>query len=217
MRKKLVILILSVLFLPAWISIGPAEEQTAVVAKVTTEKGSLKLRATADSKGRVLDEIPNGTCVLATEEGGTWCRVVYKDQAGYCRTSFLILLREADTSLLDYRVLRKGMKGDDVLAVKKRLQELGYIRSGSELTNVYNNTLAERIILFQRQTGMTEDGTASQELQAYLFSDKAPDCTQALPRVRSRVASQGGGNRVICGCCFGEGCECCDFTGWITY
>ena len=63
---------------------------------------------------------------------------------------------------------------------------------------------------------MTEDGIASQELQAYLFSDKAPACTQTLPRVRTRVP-QSGESPVICGCCFGEGCECCGFTGWITY
>ena len=45
----------------------------------------------------------------------------------------------------------------------------------------YNDVAAERVILFQRQTGMTEDGVASQELQAYLFSDKAPVCGQTLP------------------------------------
>ena len=214
--KKLLsgFLALLLVLTPAVLCAG--EASGGIVAKVTTPKGPLKLRASADGKSRVLDEIPNGTCLLVLEEGNAWCRVSWQERTGWCKTSCLILLRDADLSLLDYRVLNKGDKGEDVLALKRRLQELGYIRKGSELTNVYNDVTAERVILFQRQTGMTEDGIASQELQAFLFSDRAPVCGQALPRVRSRVAS-GEEKRVICGCCMGEGCECCGFTGWIDY
>ena len=52
-----------------------------------------------------------------------------------------------------------------------------------------------------------------QELQAYLFSDKAPACSQTLPRIRTKVADKS--SRMICGCCMGDGCECCNFTGWV--
>ena len=110
-------------------------------------------------------------------------------------------------------MLRDGDRGDDVLALKKRLQELGYIRSGASLTNRYTQETAQRVTLFQRQTGMTEDGVAWQELQAYLFSDRAPACNQTLPRIRTKVADPD--KRVVCGCCMGDGCECCNFTGWI--
>ena len=189
------------------------EEQKGFVAKVTTEKGSLKLRKSAGTKGQVIGEIPNGTCIRVVSEADDWCEVAWNDLMGYCKTRFLILFREADLSLLNYRVLRNGDLGEDVVALKKRLQELGYIRSGATLTNRYNEETAQRVTLFQRQTGMSEDGVAWQELQAYLFSDKAPACSQALPRVRSRVAD--GKSRIICGCCMGEGCECCNFTGWI--
>ena len=200
--------------LPCAPCLGEGEEkQAGFVARVTTEKGSLKLRKSADPKGRVAGEIPNGTCLLVEEENGDWCRVSWNGLDGWCKTAFLILYREADPSLLDYRVLRAGDKGDDVVALKKRLQELGYIRGSASLTNRYTEETAQRVILFQRQTGMTEDGVAWQELQAFLFSDKAPECTQALPKVRSRVGSSG--NRVICGCCMGEGCECCNFTGYV--
>ena len=164
----------------------------------------------------MLSEIPNGTCLLVTEENEDWCQVLYQEQSGYCKTEFLTLLRDADLALLDYRVLHKGDKGEDVLALKQRLQDLGYIRGGSDLTNVYNDVAAERVTLFQRQLGIMEDGVASQELQAYLFSEKAPVCGQKLPKIRSRVGSQGE-RRIFCGCCMGEGCECCHFTGWIEY
>jgi hypothetical protein len=200
-----------------FMTLSPAEESTGIVAKVTTKKGPLKMREKAGGKGRVLTEIPNGTCILVLQEDEIGCKVLYHDQTGYCKTEFLTLLREADPSMLEYRVLQKGAKGDDVLALKQRLQELGYIRSGSDLTNVYNDVTAERVILFQKQIGITEDGIASQELQAYLFSEKAPVCGQKLPKVRSRVVSQDGSRRIFCGCCMGEGCECCHFTGWIEY
>ena len=205
----LMILVTAVLPLPA----VSAEQPDSLAAKVSTQKGALKLRKTAGPKGKVIGEIPNGTCILVTKEAEDWCEVSWNGQTGYCKTEFLLLYRGADLSLLDYRVLRDGDKGDDVVALKKRLQELGYIRSGAVLTNRYTEETAQRVILFQRQAGMTEDGVAWQELQAYLFSDKAPDCNQKLPRIRSRVADQG--NRMICGCCMGDGCECCNFTGWV--
>ena len=199
-----------------------AEEQegpvSGTVAKVTTPKGPLNMRAKASGKSRVICAVPNGTCLLVQEEDKTWCLCLWDGKTGYCSARYLTMLREADLNILDFRVLREGDKGEDVLALKQRLQDLGYIRSGSVLTNVYNDVLAERVTLFQRQTGMTEDGVATQELQAYLFSDRAPQCNQKLPDVRSPVLSEGNGLRKeICGCCMGEGCECCGFKGWIYY
>ena len=215
--KKAFVFIISAIILFMFVTSATAEKGTGIVAKVTTKKGPLKMREKEGGKGRVLTEIPNGTCILVLQEDEKWCRVTYREKTGYCKTDYLILLRDADPSMLDYRVLQKGDKGDDVIALKQRLQELGYIRSGSELTNVYNDVTVERVKLFQKETGITEDGIASQELQAYLFSEKAPVCGQKLPRARTPVLSEGGGKRIICGCCMGEGCECCGFTGWINY
>lgn len=150
-------------------------------------------------------------------QDNSWCRVIYKEQEGFCKTEFLKFFPDADLSMLTYRVLKTGDRGKDVLALKQRMQELGYIRSAATLTDRYTDETKGRIVLFQRQTGMNEDGIASQELQAFLFSDRAPVCTQTLPRARSGVLSGDDSSRVICGCCMGEGCECCGFTGWIQY
>ena len=180
MRRTLCLLAaLLLLLLPAL----PAAAETAAdpagtVAKVTTKKGPLRLRAKDSEKSRVLAEIPNGTLILVTEETETWCKLTYNNKTGYSKTEYLTLLRNADPDILRYRVLKEGDRGEDVLALKQRLQELGYIRENSSLTNDYNDITAERITLFQRQLGITEDGIASQELQAYLFSDKAPQCGQ---------------------------------------
>ncbi len=211
----LIVFSLSCLF-PAAAESPVSGGQEGFVAKVTVDKKELTLRQKKGASKAVV-RVPNGTCLLVLEETPEWCLCEYDGKKGYCSTESLTLLRDADLSLLDYRVLEKGDRGDDILALKARLQDLGYIRSGSALTNVCNDTLVERIILFQRQLGVTEDGIVSQELQAFIFSDKAPQCTQALPRVRTRLAVGDNARREICGCCMGEGCECCDFKGYISY
>lgn len=78
-------LALSLILMIMLVSFSAAKEKTVVIAKITTEnKGPLKLRSEASQKSRVLAEIPNGTCILVTEEGETWCRLIYQDQEGYC-------------------------------------------------------------------------------------------------------------------------------------
>ncbi len=215
--KRCLVIILLFVFCAGCFSVTCAETDHAegVVAKVTTRQGTLNMRAKPDRKGRVVEKVPNGTCLMVLEEAQDWCLCLWNGKQGYCKTEFLTFLRDADVGLLDYRVLKKGDRGDDGLMLKARLQELGFIRSGSVLTDTYNGILSERVILFQSQVGMTEDGIASQELQAFVFSEKAPQCTQTLPRVRSRVGTGDSGlNKEICGCCMGEGCG---YQGWIFY
>lgn len=82
-----------------------APAANVIVGKVVTEKGSLNLRAKASDKSKVVTTIPNATCILVTEEGPDWCQVQWNDRVGYCKTAFLVMFREADPGLLDYRVL----------------------------------------------------------------------------------------------------------------
>ena len=216
-KKRLLAAALALCVLLSGLALAETDTE-GMVAKVTTPKGALNLRAKPSSAGAVKGEIPNGSCLLVLEEGPEWCLCQWQGETGYCSAAYLTILREADAGMLAYRALRQGDRGEDVLRLKARLQELGYIRAGSTLTEAYNDILAERITLFQRQMGVTEDGVASQELQSYLFSDQAPRCSQTLPPVRSQVKrADQGQRREICGCCMGEGCECCGFTDWSYY
>ena len=204
--KKILLWIFLVLFslsglFPALAESPAPDGPDGFVAKVTAGKDTLSLTKKQGS-GKSVAKVPDCTCLRVLEETGDFCLCESDGKQGWCPASSL---------------LSKGDRGDDVTALKARLQDLGYIRSGSTLTNVCNDTLVERIILFQRQLGITEDGIVSQELQAYIFSDKAPECTQTLPRVRAHVPVGGTGRREICGCCMGDGCECCDFKGYISY
>ena len=209
-------MLLLLMAFPAFASGAEETEETGTVARVTTGKGTLNLREKPDARGRIVARIPNGDCLLVTEEGPEWSACRWQGKNGWCNTAYLTFMREADVDILNYRVLKKGDRGEDVLALKIRLQELGYIRSGSSLTEIYNDTCAERVAMFQASAGMAADGVASLEVQACLFSDRVPRCTTALPRVRSRVKKEDGKTgKTLCGCCMGAGCECCGYLGWV--
>lgn len=73
-----------------------------------------------------------------------------------------------------YRTLGLNMKGDDVLAVKERLYELGYFTT-SKLTDTYNQSAQKAVRSFQKNNGLEETGAADSRTQAVLFSDQAKD------------------------------------------
>lgn len=70
-------------------------------------------------------------------------------------------------------VSKEGDADDVVLRMKKRLQELGYFRSGVELSNRYNDTCVERVALFQQVNDVPETGIMDEQTYALLFSDNA--------------------------------------------
>lgn len=58
-------------------------------AIVTTEYGSLNMRAQASAGSQILTTIPRGALVEVTQEGATWCGVRYNGISGYSMTCFL--------------------------------------------------------------------------------------------------------------------------------
>ena len=71
-----------------------------------------------------------------------------------------------------YETLRAGDRGDEVLALKRRLYELGYFtKAPSGL--LYTESTAEAVARFRRVNGLDEDGTADPLTQALLYSDAA--------------------------------------------
>ena len=77
----------------------------------------------------------------------------------------------AAASAEEYRTLKKGSRGEDVLNLKKRMLELGYFTS-SRLSDQYNDTMAERVEALQKQNGLKADGIATPALQELIYSEK---------------------------------------------
>lgn len=76
----------------AVLSPTPAPTEAVWAARVTTENGSLNLRKSPQSNGKVLLTIPQNDQVIIQEMGDTWCKVVYDGIEGYVMTKFLTVL-----------------------------------------------------------------------------------------------------------------------------
>ena len=207
-----------------------------MIAQVTTEVGPLNMRNQPEAGATILLRIPNRSLVTVISQDDVFWEITYGDTHGYAMHEFLTMTDYTE-DILHYQVLYRGNSGDDVLAIKERLLELGYYREGSTMNNNYNATCVARMMMFQRQNGLTENGIATAEAQAKLFSDSAAANAEELPKVMTSsyiVSSSSSStdptngidenfdwdqwmleNPGVCPCCFGSGCSCCNFTGKI--
>ena len=74
---------------------------------------------------------------------------------------------------LTIRALKAGQKNEDVLAMKLRLQELGYFDADAKIDNQFNNATVNRVKGFQRVNGITATGEADIYTLALMFSGLA--------------------------------------------
>lgn len=72
----------------------------------------------------------------------------------------------------EYRVLKQGMKGDDVQRLKKAMYWLGYFTT-PDLDGNYTKTTVERVRQLQKNNGLEETGVADAALQELVFSGNA--------------------------------------------
>ena len=77
-----------------------------------------------------------------------------------------------DAELSKYTTLSVDSKGNEVIKLKNRLYELGYLNI-SDYSNIYSKKTAEYIKSFQKANKIKADGIATPVVQALLFSDKA--------------------------------------------
>jgi uncharacterized protein YgiM (DUF1202 family) len=222
------------------VSVDEVAGSGAFIAQVTTEVGPLNMRIQPKSGAKVLIRIPNRSLVSVIAQGDVFWEIEYGDYHGYAVCEFLTTT-DYTPDILEYEVLYRGNMGDDVRAIKERLLELGYYRAGSTMNNNYNATCVARMMMFQRQNGLNENGIATAEVQAKLFSDSAVANAEELPVVKSSgyvVSSSSSSTSNIatgplgdydntdwdqwmldhpgvCPCCMGSGCMCCNYTGEI--
>lgn len=157
-------------------------------AEVTTDKGHLNMRISPKSSGTVLKRIPNHTIVLVIEPDDDWSKIAYDGKEGYVISDYLSILDD-----LPYSTLEQGAHGKEVLNLKKRLQELGYFRSGAaDMTNSFTETLANRIMIFQQLNGLEQTGIATPELQAFIFWGNALKNDGYLPPAPYYVSGNNG-------------------------
>lgn len=76
-----------------------------------------------------------------------------------------------EDELAQYHTLNVGDRNADVLALRKRLYELGYYAKPNE-NALYTESTADVVRIFQQDCGLEETGTADPYTQALLFDDR---------------------------------------------
>lgn len=76
-----------------------------------------------------------------------------------------------EEELARYHTLNVGDRNADVLALRKRLYELGYYAKPNE-NALYTESTADVVRMFQQDCGLEETGTADPYTQALLFDDR---------------------------------------------
>ncbi len=84
---------------------------------------------------------------------------------------FVLLIPASGVCGSTYRELKRGDRGEDVLALKDRLYDLGYIAS-KNYGDDYNHNTVQRIKDLQKKNGLKATGVATPELQELIFSDQ---------------------------------------------
>ena len=108
-----------------------------------------------------------------------------KARAALCLLLACALLLGAPCARAEYRELREGMRGSDVLALKTAMYYLGYFTS-LNLSDSYNAVMTQRVKNLQKANALPQTGRADAALQALVFSGQcvpapgAPDPT-AVP------------------------------------
>lgn len=68
---------------------------------------------------------------------------------------------------------KQGASSKSILAIKERMQELGYYKAGATMNKDFNATMTERVMQFQKNNGLEETGIVDQEFIEKLYSDTA--------------------------------------------
>lgn len=77
---------------------GDTQTPAVRTAIVTTEYGSLNMRAQASAGSQILTTIPRGALVEVTQEGSVWCGVRYNGISGYSMTCYLTFTDGGNTT-----------------------------------------------------------------------------------------------------------------------
>lgn len=132
-------------------------------ARVATEKGTLNMRARPEDKAKVEKKPPKGAIVHVLEyDGGEWMKILYDGAEGYVKSKFM-----EEISELPYSRITKEDRGEGVLAFKKGLHKLGYIKS-DDINMQFDQVLDTALIKLQLINGVEVSPDITPEIQALM-------------------------------------------------
>ena len=163
----------------------PTQEPTAPgYPYETTTKDSVNLRAKQSIYSTKLTTIPEGATVTVLKISGTFAKVVYKGQEGYCKHEYLNLKRivkptptprpiptvSPEENASSYQILQMGSTGSHVTALQEALTELGFLSGTAD--GIFGGGTHNAVIAFQQKNEYPATGVMDANLQAFLYSGK---------------------------------------------
>ncbi len=167
----------------AVITPAPTVEPTATGYPYTTTTSSqVNLRARASISSKKLASIPSGAEITVEGVSGSFAKVTYKGETGYCKKDYLHLktiVKATATpapvvtvapaeSASSYQILQQGSSGDAVMALQQALMELGYL--SGEADGVFGAGTCSAVVAFQQKNEYPDTGVVDANLQAFLYS-----------------------------------------------
>jgi peptidoglycan hydrolase-like protein with peptidoglycan-binding domain len=102
--------------------------------------------------------VPDGTATASLQE------ILFSVYAPSFDTS-------TQSNIDTYAAMYPGRKDDTVGVLQKRLVTLGFLSTDGTTYNTYDNNTVNAVKRVQQKMGITVDGLASPELQAFLLSN----------------------------------------------
>ena len=145
----------------------------------TTVIDYVKLRKVAQTEGEVILTIPAGSVVTVYDRTSNgFAKVKYDGKTGYCVDTHINLANipapTPQPGAEKYTELKNGSEGASVTALQSALAELGYLEE-EDVDGTFGAKTEEALKLFQKRSGLAQDGIASQDLQLKLYEDTPKD------------------------------------------
>ncbi len=178
----------------------------------TTTNDQVNLREKKSTSSDKLASIPEGAEITVQEVSGSYARVIYRGEEGWCLKKYVNLrtVKPATAAppsvatpapeLSDdvYTLLQVGSRGSRVRALQEALIELGYLSGTAD--GVYGAGTRSAVAKFQEINEYPTTGIADQNLQAFLYTGTPKnsagkkteiDTLSPLPGVSIRLNNKG--------------------------
>ena len=164
---------------------APTQQPTATgYPYETTTNDQVNLRARASTNSQKLRSIPKGATVTVKSLSGSFAKVEYKGDEGYCKKEYLNLKKivkatatpkpvptlSPQENASSYQVLQRGSTGSHVTALQEALIELGYLSGTAD--GVFGAGTHNAVVAFQQKNDYPDTGVVDANLQAFLYSGK---------------------------------------------
>lgn len=161
--RKLWTMILALLLVLGAAAAMAEGARTSRYAEVATQQGTLNMRAEPKDKAKIIKKLQRGTVVEIIEVLDTWTEVRQGKDTGYVKTDFLKEVAE-----LPYSTITKESDGDAIIAFKRALYKLEYIKS-DDINMQYDQVLESALTKLQLMNQVTlNPQEVTPELQALI-------------------------------------------------